>query len=137
MSFAILSALKAVPWTEVMAAAPAIAEGAKKLWGMVSSSKRQDKARHADAGVGELDTSKLSEMGRLSLRVAELETQTTQLHLEMQETAKLVRELAQQNTALVGRVELHRIRLRQLIVVNGVTILILAGVVLAWVARST
>ena len=137
MSFAILSVLKAVPWTEVMAAAPAIADGAKKLWGMVSSSKRQDKARHADAGAGELDISKLSEAARLSLRVGELETQTAQLHAQMQETAKLVRELAQQNTALVARVELHRIRLRQLMVVNGVMILIFAGLVLPWALRST
>ena len=137
MSFAILTALKAVPWTEVMAAAPAIAEGAKKLWGMVSSSKRQDKARHADAGAGELDTSKLSDLARLSLRVAELETQTAQLHAQMQETVKLVRELAQQNTALVARVELHRIRLRKLSVLSGGTLLILASLLLAWIARST
>ncbi len=120
-----------------MAAAPAIAEGAKKLWGMVSSSKRQDKARHADAGAGELDTSNLSDLARLSLRVAELETQTAHLHAQMKETVKLVRELAQQNTALVARVELHRIRLRKLSVLSGVTILILASLLLAWIARST
>lgn len=87
-----LTVFKAVPWPQVLQAAPAIVQGARALLG---GEERQGES----APVEDLQ----QRLERLESEIAELDTQQT-------ETAKLVAALAQQNEALIAAVEALRWR---------------------------
>jgi len=112
-----ITAFKVIPWAEVIAAAPAIARGARQLWGAV---KKQDAPPLADAAPGD----------RLQL----LEARVEELRRELAASAELVATLAEQNARLIDAVAILRLRTRVLLVLSGASIAavaILAAVVLS------
>lgn len=125
-----LTLLKTVPWTDVIANAPTVANGAKKLWNSVSGkppataippSASDESAPSGDKG-----------MATLQAEVRSLKITTAELHQQMLTSSELIRELAEQNTALIKRVETYRIRLLWLAgTVALLTLLTLFNLVLA------
>jgi hypothetical protein len=101
-----LTALKLIPWDDVVANAPAVLRGAKKLWG---------KAGHA---------------GQAPDRVGALEQEVAQLREQADTAAAVIASLAEQNARLVEAVDLLRVRTRILMAACGLLALALVAVVL-------
>ena len=110
MAIGWLSVLKMVPWSDVIQNAPKAAEGAKKLWGSVSGRA----APGASPGPHSPLTSSAPTLTALQSRVDALEDATDALHAQMLASSALIKTLTEQNTQLIARVEVNRIRLLSL-----------------------
>jgi hypothetical protein len=95
MALGWISVLQLVPWNDVIANAPKIADTAKKLWGTVARKPEIERTGTA---------STLSPQTRLDAA----EAQIAQLHEQMLASSELIKALAEQNTQLVKRVETMR-----------------------------
>lgn len=118
---AIITVLANIPWGQVIDNAPKVADGAARLWGAVTGSRKPPPP--------EPGAQPLSETERLEARVAALESATLALQEQMRASSELIKALADQNTQLVQRVEIHRVRLMRVSVAAGVGGLMLAGAV--------
>jgi hypothetical protein len=118
---AIITVLANIPWGQVIDNAPKVADGAARLWGAVTGSRKPP--------APEPGAQPLSEAERLKTQVAALESATLALQEQMRASSELIKALADQNTQLVQRVEIHRVRLVRLSVVAGVGGLMLAAAV--------
>ncbi len=108
MAIGWLTVLKAVPWSDVISNAPAVADGAKKLWSAVG---RKSASKEAASATGEeLPANELSVAG-LGRRQAAVETAGADLHQQMLASSELIKDLAEQNTQLIRRLETNRVRL--------------------------
>lgn len=121
MAIGWISLLKTVPWVEVISSAPAVAEGAKKLWRTVAKKSPAPEA----VQVPHADTPPVETLAQTQARLMALNTTVAELQAHMLASSELIQVLADQNTALVKRVEAHRRQLRWL---SGV---VLASIVLA------
>lgn len=127
----IITVLSNVPWGQVIDAAPKVAEGATKLWGAVTRRKKNDAdlAPHAGAGAtgGDVPDDSLQ---RLRADVQVLQASVGELREELLSATGLIKQLADQNTVLVQRVELHRRRLAQVAyTAAGVSAMLLSAIV--------
>jgi hypothetical protein len=106
---AIFSVLSNIPWAQVVENAPKVAEAAGKLWTRVAR-------RNAESagGTGSDLTSGASESQVLRARLASLEAVVTALQDEMRASSQLIKDLAEQNTVLIQRIELARVKLVRL-----------------------
>lgn len=114
MALGWLSMLQKLPWSEVIVNAPAVAQGAKKLWNTVAKKPPDpEPAPDADSTPGSTpDTSSTAkEIERLQTRLAAAEATASELHRQMLSSSELINALAEQNTQLVARVETLRLRL--------------------------
>jgi len=107
-----LTLLKTVPWTDVIANAPTIANGAKKLWHSVSGRSPHLEVPAPDMGAG--SSAEGEDLAKVQAELRGLRITITELHQQMLTSSELIRELAEQNTALIKRVEAYHTRLRWL-----------------------
>jgi len=115
-----ITVLQTVPWTEVIKAAPQVAEGAKKLWNTVT--RKPVPPPVAPLPEGE------SETGVLQRRLESLEAAVSELNAQMLASSELIKALADQNTQLIERVEVQRRRFLALFALAlGLGALALAG----------
>ena len=124
MAISWLSALKLVPWTEVISNAPLVADGAKKLWGAVVKPTSVTPAAEAPSAAAEHPAQALAEVQH---EVLQLKAAVTDLHSQMLACTALIQDLAAQNTQLIAQVQASRLRLRWL----GVWLALLVLVALA------
>lgn len=110
MSISIFSVLKMVPWGEVISKAPEIADGAKKLWKAVGK-KQAPAETPTEATPSELSPEVLS-LASLQTQLAAAEARITDLHTQMLESTELIEALADQNTQLIKRLEVNRIKIQ-------------------------
>lgn len=99
MAIGWLTILSNVPWTDVIKNAPAVADGAKKLWKKVG---------------GKTSTASnvpVAEPATPEDRIANLQARVDELHAQMLTASEVVRSLAEQNAQLIARVEKTRRRL--------------------------
>lgn len=125
MAIGWLTVLQSVPWGEVVNNAPKVAAGAKKLWGVVGRKTPPD-AR----GAAEPQVSRPPEAQgavALQLRLEELEAALADMQGQMVASSELIKELAEQNTQLILRIETLRRRLIWLAVLSAVATLAAAG----------
>lgn len=108
MAIGWITILQAVPWSEVIRNAPKVAEGAKRLLGMVGG--KPAAAQAADSGAQQAGTAAPQDMAALQARVRTLETTVAELHEQMLASSELIKALAEQNTQLIRRVEVNRMR---------------------------
>lgn len=120
MALGWMTILQNVPWSEVITHAPKVVEGARKLWGSVR--RRPDGAAPA-AGAVPVGAAPDSPEA-LAARLAALEAQVAALHQQMADSSELIQSLAEQNTQLVARVEMHRLRFQRLAAALGVVAVI-------------
>jgi hypothetical protein len=105
--------LKSVPWGEVISTAPVVADGAKKLWKAVAKKNAGEDlsaAQPAPAAPAAPPSRHTEAIELLQAQVASLETATTELHVQMLESSKLIAALAEQNSQLIARAEISRRR---------------------------
>ena len=101
-------ALKAVPWTDLVQAAPSIVKGARKLFaGVRSGSAEATGAWSAGAARGP--------HASVEARLNEIESALAALGAEQRATAELIRSLAEQNARVVEAMSIIRARARILL----------------------
>lgn len=126
-----LALLKSVPWKEVISNAPAVADGAKKLWNTVGK-----KSTGTTAPVEQTGTSPPSDneaIAALQARLAAVETAAADLHSQMLASSELIKTLAEQNTQLIQRAEANRRRVAWLMAATLVIAIVAAvGLALAF-----
>lgn len=110
MSISIFSVLKMVPWGEVISKAPEIADGARKLWKAVAQ-KPSAFGAASEAPSSEPSAETLS-LASLQTQLAAAEAKISDLHIQMLESTELIEALADQNTQLVKRLEVNRIKIQ-------------------------
>jgi hypothetical protein len=117
--------LQNVPWADVIKNAPKVAEGAKKLWKTIGNKTTPDEA---DTPIPHAAISTDAEaIARLQKQLAKADAATAELHAQMLASSELIAALAEQNTLLIRRVELNRLRVLWL---TG-AVLVVAGVAMA------
>lgn len=124
MAIGWLSIIQLVPWSDVIRNAPKVAEGAKKLWNTVS--RKQPALEVPAASVEPVLTPEVQSIALLQAQLAAAEAAISDLHQQMLESTELITALADQNTQLIRRVEVNRIRVLWL---AGITVVL--GIVAA------
>lgn len=128
MAIGWLTVLSQVPWTEVINNAPKVADGAKKLWKSVAG-KAGVASAPTEASQVPASAEALSPVA-MEARIRELEAMVGELHAQMVASSELMKQLAEQDTQLVQRIEANRVRTLWLAVLS------VAGLVAAVVALS-
>jgi hypothetical protein len=118
-----MTVLQLVPWTDVIRNAPAVLEGARKLWD--TAARKPSRVSLPEPGDART---------RPDLRIAALEERLASLEEQVAASSTLIKELAEQNANLIQRAELNRVlavRLSWSLVVVGAV-----AAVAAWGAFS-
>lgn len=121
MALSWMSALKVIPWSDVIDAAPGLVKGARKIF----TRSQQTEVPAAPAEPGSVD---------LSDRVSQLEASLAQIADQQGATARLVESLAEQNARIVEAVDILRVRTRLLMGACAVLAMALVAAV-AWGVR--
>lgn len=103
-----LVVLQSVPWTDVIKNAPKVADGAKKLWNTIGKNPpvpETDAANDRATMPSEAHT-----ISALQTQLAATEASVADLHEQMLASSELIKSLADQNTQLIQRIELNRVR---------------------------
>src|SRR5574337_1797493 len=111
MALGWLSALKTVPWGDVISAAPAVVDGAKKLWNSVA---RKPPPPALQSGSAHASAPASASPDALRARIAALEVTVGGLHQQMVDSSKLIQALAEQNAQLIARIEMIQKRIQRL-----------------------
>lgn len=99
-----LTALKFLPWGEMIEYAPKLVNGAQKLWQRVKTEKAE-----TDAIIIDQEPESLDQAAR---ELQELKQQLQDMQAQQLELSNLVSELAAQNQHLVSAVSVLRMRSR-------------------------
>lgn len=108
MAIGWLSVLKMVPWGDVIGNAPKVADGAKKLWTSVAG--KPAPAAAPTPGAQPAVAPEAQSIAALQAQLASAEAALSDLHKQMLASSELIKALADQNTQLIQRVEVNRIR---------------------------
>lgn len=121
MAIGWLTALKIVPWSDVIEAAPAVVGSARKFFSRTREAGMATGAPYP--GADEAAQTRPSE--QYQARLGRLEAGVTQLGEQQQASAALIQSLAEQNAHLVQAVE--RLRRRVVLVCGALGVLGLTG----------
>lgn len=135
MAISWLAVLQSVPWSDVISNAPKVADGARKLWSTVAGKPDGTGAPPAGAATG--SHAQAPSLAQLASRQAALEASLADLHAQMLASSELIKALAEQNTQLVRRAEVNRVRTLWLAGTTAVMAVALVAVVSAMVAWQT
>jgi uncharacterized coiled-coil protein SlyX len=113
MAIGWMTALRVIPWGDVIEAAPGIVKGARKIF------TRSQQPGVPPPAAGE----------SLQERVAQLETRLAQQAEQQQASAQLIETLAEQNARIVQAVDILRLRTRLLTAASGVLAVLLAAAI--------
>jgi len=98
--------LAAVPWTEVIKAAPTVIENAKKLWNSVS---KKPLPTSPPITTGEkILSNEAQAIVVLESRISDVEVHVGDLDTQMRASSELIKALADQNGQLISRIEANR-----------------------------
>jgi TolA-binding protein len=122
MAIGWLTVLRSVPWGEVISSAPKVAEGAKKLWQAVAN--KPPSPDMPPAGAHAAHSSDPQAVAKLQSQLAQLQASVNDLHSQMLASSELIKALAEQNTQLIKRIELNRLRVLWLAGVTGVVAIV-------------
>lgn len=123
-----VTALKLVPWGDVLEATPQILQAAKKLLG----STRQGTA---DAAAGTLAGAGDAATPPVALQLQQLRERVARLEQEQQESAVLIQSLAEQNAQVVQAVQVLRLRNQRLTAAIALLGAVCAGLIV-WALRQ-
>ena len=118
MALGWLAILKAVPWTDVLIAAPQVAGGAQALWKAIAKRPPAESAHAFDAGTGPEE---------LKQRIDRNDAAFAALHGQMLSACQIITTLAEQNTLLVAKIENMRMRFLWVSLLSVAALFIAAG----------
>ena len=116
MAISWLTVLQAVPWSEVISNAPKVAESAKRLWTTVARKGAPAPSPMPPGAAPVADEPQDNAVAGLQHKLVALESAVADLHAQMLASSQLVKDLAEQNTQLIARIELNRRRTAWLVV---------------------
>ena len=128
MALGWLSVLKAVPWSDVVQAAPTIVQGARKLYTAAKSygdPSVDAQAAHARAREGGENA---------DVRLEQIHAHIEVLQAEQRTSAEIIRSLAEQNAVIVTALDLMRKRMRVLVGFSILLLIMLIALAFAVVA---
>lgn len=117
-----LKMLKAVPWSEVIAAAPQLAGSARRLW--ETAARRGVPEPGFDLGEAMAHAPIDEDIAILAARIEQQDATIVQLHGQVRDATKVITELADQNAQLVARMQSARERMTTLGVVTAFSALL-------------
>ncbi|MBI3530121.1 MAG: hypothetical protein HY067_19415 [Betaproteobacteria bacterium] len=123
------AAFKAIPWKEVVTAAPSIVEGTKKLWSSVTRTEKQPSPANEQSD--ESSSTHSDQLSAIEARLLALEARTAEIAHQAVTSAQLIKSLAEQNAQLVQAVEILRLRTRKLVWFTG-ALGLAAGFLIIW-----
>lgn len=112
MAIGLLSVLKMVPWGDVISNAPKIADGAVKLWRSVT--RKPPVTESPPSSPQPALSTEAQSLAILQGQLDAAEAEISGLHNQMLESSDLIKSLAEQNTQLIKRIEVNRIRVQWL-----------------------
>lgn len=124
MALSWLTALKAVPWSDVVQAAPSIVQGARKLYSAARSYGGQAEEAFGKPGASRQD---------MAAHLVALEARIAALEKEQNASAELIRSLAEQQSIVIAALEAVRKRVAVLTGCCAVLALAVAVLGIAWV----
>lgn len=98
--------LRTVPWSEVISAAPQVANGARRLWDTVN--RKAGPHDPATAMAPEAYAQEEDVFGMIIERVQLHETDLTDLRNQMRSASELIANLADQNAQLIAKMDAQR-----------------------------
>jgi hypothetical protein len=123
MAIGWLTVIQNVPWGEVVKNAPAVAEGARKLWHAVTRKPQPAPPAPAEPAL----SPEALAIATLQARVATLEAGVAELNQQMLASSELIKALAEQNAQLIHRIQTQRVRLLWLAVCGVGLVAVLAA----------
>jgi len=124
----IFTVLANVPWGQVIDAAPKVADGATRLWNSVTRRKADDSVEDRIVGAAVAVGAQAEDATSVLLgQVTSLQTAVDQLKDEMESASELIKALADQNAALIMKIELNRKRVYR----HSVALALLAALLFA------
>lgn len=120
MAFGWISAFKAIPWSELIAATPVITQGAKKLWEQVGKTRTVAKKK-------EPAVNRTQPVSSIDQRLDEMTTRIEQLEEEQKLSSEIISGLAEQNKQLIGAINVLNQRQKWLvaIVIGSIAIMLI------------
>lgn len=104
MAIGLFTVLKSVPWAAVISNAPAVADGAKRLWKSVARQAPSPADQQA------LAPSEEQNVASLVAQLNALKHASSQLEEQMLASSELIKSLAEQQAQLVQLAEANRVR---------------------------
>jgi len=123
----VIAVLANIPWGQVVDAAPKVAEGARRLWEAARAFRKSRPLEMPAASA----SAPLTEAEQMTARLSELEGTVQELREQMQASAEVVKDLANQNVLLVQRIEVARRRLARL-AMGGTACFLMLSVATLW-----
>ena len=114
MAIGWIAALKLIPWSTVLEAAPHIVKGAKSL---IAKTKENPSGATTTAPPPEESLSDSEKLTNLNRRFHEMQTNIDELNNEQKSSAELIQLLAEQNAQIVKAIDILRVRTKLLIVI--------------------
>jgi septal ring factor EnvC (AmiA/AmiB activator) len=99
-----VSLVSLIPWADVISKAPDVLQHASKLWTAVAN-RRKPAAALANTPEVSPETSAVAPPPALASRVQELEASVLALDEQMNESAGVIKQLAEQNSTLISALE--------------------------------
>ena len=116
-----ITVLKSVPWDIVIRNAPRVANEAKKLWNMVAKKENTPEIYNSDTTVPASTENQSNE--DMTILISKLEADVSKLNSQMLASSELIKELADQNTQLIRRIETNRIHMIWLTVLSSLAVI--------------
>lgn len=136
MAISWLAVLQSVPWSDVIKNAPKVAEGAKNLFDTVARRVRKTEAAAAQAPVntesptGMPLSAEAQAIAALETRLAAVDAALAELNAQLLASSQVIKDLAEQNTQLIQRIEANRVRTLWLAGASGLALVLLAALML-------
>ncbi len=124
MAIGWMTALKIIPWANVLESAPHIVKAAKHLFSATKTDRNNFAGPSTPAG---------DDVAHLNKRIQVMEMKIAELREEQKSSAELIKSLAEQNAFIVEAIEVLRARVKILLVVSASLFGALAGLVF-WLA---
>ena len=129
----VITVLSNIPWGQVVDAAPKVAEGASRLW---EAAKNFRKPKPVPETLGLPKSVQPTEAEQLQGRFLALEGSIQELREQMQASAGVIKDLANQNALLIQRIEVARLRIVRIAIGGGVCIVALSlAIAYLWITR--
>lgn len=126
--------LKTVPWSDVISAAPQVANGARRLWDTVN--RRPGTVDAATGQTPEVAAQEDDIIGILIARSEQGEAQLDDLRNQMRSASELIANLADQNAQLIAKVDVQRRKLAWLGVTAGAALLLAVAALILVAVRT-
>ncbi|MBW8370954.1 MAG: hypothetical protein K0M66_08265 [Thiobacillus sp.] len=127
-----ITALKIIPWGDVVEAAPHIVKAAKRLFATTKDNAAEDPVISPTPASASSQNDKFAQMDE---RVLHIQAKVDELGIEQKTSAELIKSLAEQNVRVVEAIEILRIRTKVLIIACVSLGIALAALAL-WVAMQ-